>query len=95
MIIKNINGTTEHICKCGSWLQHWANFSGSKIPCYCAVLGCSNIADVGAHVNKEGGPRDWYIVPLCHKHNQTKYGSLNIKDVVKLVPAAVNKTCGK
>ncbi len=28
MKIKNINGTSQAKCSCGSWLKHWQNFSG-------------------------------------------------------------------
>lgn len=95
MVINNINGITESSCKCGSWLQHWAKFSGVKIPCCCAVYGCNEEAKVGAHVNKEGDHRDWYIVPLCYKHNQIKNEMLNLKRDTVLVPAVVGEGCGK
>ena len=28
MKVKNLNGTSQRTCKCGSWLKHWEKFSG-------------------------------------------------------------------
>jgi len=95
MKVKNINGTSQKTCKCGSWLDHWKNFSGQSLPTYCPAVGCLEKAEVGAHVQKDS-PTDssWYIVPLCKKHNAETGKSLDIGDWVKLVSANVSETCG-
>lgn len=35
---KNKVGTQDRECKCGSWKQHWINFSGKKWPEKCSVI---------------------------------------------------------
>lgn len=95
MKVKNINGTTSNICKCGSWLQHWKNFSGQSLPYYCPVMGCTRRPEIGAHVQKDNSSdTKWYIVPFCYVHNAQTYGSLEINDDIKLVSANVSETCG-
>ena len=41
---KNKGGTGVRSCKCGSWEQHWLNYSGKSWPTQCSVFGCSNQA---------------------------------------------------
>lgn len=96
MKVKNINGTTQNTCKCGSWLAHWENFSGQSLPTYCPEASCLNKPEVGAHVQKDD-PNDqsWYIVPLCREHNAQTGGTLTIINGVALVSANVAKTCGR
>jgi hypothetical protein len=95
MKVTNINGTSDNICKCGTWFDHWKKFSGQTIT-YCPVGKCYEKELVGAHVQKDGTTdRGWYIIPLCKKHNGEKGKSLNVNDVFKLVSANVNETCGK
>jgi hypothetical protein len=92
--IKNINGTSDTLCKCGSWLQHWRNFSGQIIS-YCSVEYCINRDLVGAHVQRaDSTDKSWYIVPLCQKHNQST-GELQISDTFKFVSANKKETCEK
>jgi hypothetical protein len=94
MRIKNINGTSQTECVCGSWLQHWKNFSGQRPAC-CPATGCHNTDLVGAHVQKADGLDDkWYIYPLCKSHNQSK-GVLTVSDAYQLVPANKQETCEK
>lgn len=93
MRVNNINGTSEHECRCGSWLEHWKRVSGEESG-PCRVYGCSQPAVVGAHVLKEHD-RNWYIVPMCTQHNAAKGGSLLIPDETTLVLANVNETCEK
>ena len=95
MRVKNINGTTQRTCKCGSWLVHWQNFSGQSLPAYCPETSCLKKPEVGAHVQKDD-PNDkrWYIVPLCREHNAQTGASLTISDWVALVSANVSETCG-
>jgi len=96
MKIKNINGTVDNTCKCGTWLYHWKNFSDRSIPIYYPVFGCNNKPEVGAHVQKDDSiDSGWYIVPLCKVHNGQTGMSLNISDSIILVSANVSATCGK
>jgi hypothetical protein len=96
MIVRNINGTSQSTCKCGSWLNHWKNFSGQPLSGYCSETFCRNEPEVGAHVQKDD-PTDnsWYIIPLCKTHNGKTGESLVIWNSVELVPADVSKTCEK
>lgn len=94
MKIKNINGTSGLQCKCGSWLDHWKKHS-KQTANYCSEKGCLSAPEVGAHIQKDSSnDTSWYIVPLCHKHNQ-KVTSLEIMDDRVLVSANQNQTCGK
>jgi hypothetical protein len=95
MKVKNLNGAGNHQCHCGSWFDHWKKFSG-QIPCYCSEANCFFLAEVGTHVQKDV-PNDlnWYIVPLCGFHNQSKAATLQIRPFLNLVSANINETCGK
>ena len=95
MKIKNINGTSDNQCKCGSWFDHWKKFSGQTTD-FCQEVSCHNKDLVGAHVQKADGSSDqaWYIYPLCNAHNQHK-GELVVSDTYKLVPANKSETCDK
>jgi hypothetical protein len=95
MTVKNINGTSDTTCRCGSWLNHWKELSGQSIPKYCVEISCYRAPTLGAHVQKDS-PTDkaWYIIPLCDTHN-AKAESLEISGSVALVPANVSQTCGK
>jgi hypothetical protein len=93
MKIKNINGTSQNTCKCGSWLKHWQKFSGWSLT-YCPVDGCLRTDLVGAHVQQDGSnDKRWYICPLCSSHN-AQTGPLDV-GATKLVTANVSETCGK
>lgn len=95
MKVKNINGTSDNTCHCGSWMDHWKKFGGQSIN-YCPVENCLAKAEVGAHVQKEGSAENrWFIIPLCRKHNGETGQSLNIGDAWPLVSANVSETCGK
>jgi len=95
MKIKNINGTSDTTCKCGSWLQHWKNFSGQSSITYCSEKTCTKKDLVGAHVKKAiGNDNKWYIVPLCSTHNKST-GELEILDTIKLAIANKSETCEK
>lgn len=96
MKIRNINGTSDTTCKCGSWLKHWKNFSGQTQPSYCPAYGCLKKDLVGAHVQKGDNSADqkWYIYPLCDSHNKHK-GELEVSASCKLVPANKRETCEK
>ena len=95
MQVKNINGTSQNDCKCGSWLEHWKIFSGQQVPKYCSKEKCTEKPTVGAHVQKDSTTdRNWYIVPLCGTHNK-KATSMNISNSVTLVSGNVSETCAK
>lgn len=92
--VKNINGTSDTNCKCGSWLKHWEKFSGQTTQ-YCTETKCVNTDLVGAHVQKaDSADNNWYIIPLCNSHNQST-GTLEVSDSYKLVSANKKETCEK
>ncbi len=94
MKVKNINGTWGNTCRCGSWLNHWKNFSGQKLATYCSEENCFQKPEKGAHVQKSDSPeRSWYIIPLCKFHDRGMGRSLSIRDTVNLVSADVTNTC--
>ncbi len=91
--VKNINGTSDNVCKCGSWIKHWENFSG-KTRSYCSAYGCTKKNDLfGAHVQKTTSDMNWYIIPLCQDHNSAK-GELEVSDSTIFVSANKSETCG-
>ena len=94
MKIRNINGTSDSSCKCGSWIEHWENFSKQNRPTYCPVADCFEKDIVGAHVQKGAGSTDqkWYIYPLCSAHNK-QTGELEVPDSYELVSANKKETC--
>ena len=90
---KNKKGTGGRSCKCGSWKNHWLNFSKKSWPATCSVADCNNSATLGAHIFNSNVP-DEYIVPICDRCN--KLGSeFNLKGGITLVPANRTKTCEK
>lgn len=96
MRVKNINGTSDNTCKCGSWLEHWKKFGDQVLPTYCSEIKCTGKPEVGAHVQKDNSTdSSWYIVPLCKTHNGETGKSMEIVNSVKLVSANVSETCGK
>lgn len=91
--VKNINGTSQSTCKCGSWYAHWRKFSGYDLT-YCSVISCTKKERVGAHVQKANSTdNNWYIVPLCSSHNKSS-GTLDIGSTT-LVSANKSLTCDK
>ncbi|MDD3490240.1 MAG: hypothetical protein PHR62_10200 [Paludibacter sp.] len=93
MKVKNINGTTQNTCTCGSWLNHWKKFSKQTVT-VCKAKGCHNKDIVGAHVRKDVNYDDrWYIVPFCHQHNHPTTGKIELKKSTKLIPANIVTTC--
>ena len=94
MKVKNINGSSQSTCSCGSWLKHWEKFSGQTI-IYCPAGNCRNTDLVGAHVLKANSQdQKWYIYPLCKKHNH-HIGELEVFNSYKLVSANKKETCEK
>lgn len=95
MKIRNINGMSQNICRCGSWLENWEKFSNQQIPIYCPEEECINKDLAGAHVQKDDPKeKNWYIYPLCGMHNAVKGKSLEVSIAYKLVPANASETCG-
>lgn len=96
MKVKNINGTTQNVCKCKSWLKHWENYSSQSLSKYCAEKTCTGKPEIGAHVQKDTTKdKSWYIVPLCKTHNNKTGDSLELISTIKLASANVSTTCGK
>lgn len=96
MKVRNINGTSQNTCKCGTWLEHWKNFSNQSLPSHCVEKSCYQKPMVGAHVQKDNSSdNNWYIIPLCNSHNNETGKSLDIMDGTVLVSANVAETCGR
>ncbi len=90
---KNKKGTAQRSCKCGSWKQHWINCSRRKWPATCSVLGCSNIATLGAHIyNTDPKVTGEYIIPACDKCNSLN-GEFSLKKDAYPVSANKQATC--
>ncbi|HNT16722.1 MAG TPA: hypothetical protein PKJ37_02345 [Acidobacteriota bacterium] len=95
MKIRNINGTSQNTCKCGSWLNHWKTYSHQEIPGRCPVQNCPERVLVGAHVQKaDSDDNAWYIYPLCKGHNASTGHTLEVSDSYRLVSANIAGTCG-
>ncbi|MBI3565361.1 MAG: hypothetical protein HY079_09215 [Elusimicrobia bacterium] len=96
MRIRNVDGTGDHDCACGSWIEHWRKFSRQSVPAYCPVNGCMSTDVLGAHVKIEGSSRqEWFIYPLCREHNARADAALDVSDSYLLVSANVGDTCGR
>lgn len=68
MAIYYVHNLQEHH-RLGNWLEFWKNATGIKTP-LCHSLFCSEVATDGAHVQLDDpNNHNWYVVPLCHKHN--------------------------
>ena len=99
MRIRNVSGTTATKCGCRTWKRHWMNEIGRPWPKSCGVYGCSNTADVGAHVrfdDRRTG-NHWYILPMCNHHNSLK-SNLSDERMDKrfcVAWARKSKTCGQ
>ncbi|MEN8248887.1 MAG: hypothetical protein ABFS32_08140 [Bacteroidota bacterium] len=92
--VKTISRTADKSCNCGSWLQHWENFCGSKA-ILCSSILCLEGQLVGAHVKKIYlTDSAQYIIPLCQQHNQSE-NMIEISDNCILVSADPKETCGK
>ncbi len=83
---RNVRGTSYRTCAHGSWLAHHRDESRSRRT-RCAVLGCSNEVEVGAHVLlvNHTSWQEW-IAPLCKGCNADTY-DFRIKRDVTLVSA--------
>ena len=94
--VKNINGTTDNSCKCGSWLRHWEKYGGIMAG-LCVEKSCTQNVEAGARVLKGDGSADesWYIVPLCKEHNALLGKEIEIRVSAKMVPADTKETCAR
>ncbi|WP_413942926.1 hypothetical protein [Bdellovibrio sp. HCB-162] len=66
---KNKAGTGWKKCSpCKTWKDHWIKLANKVWPSECSVKGCSNSAELGAHVHhpEVEGER---IVPMCNSCN--------------------------
>jgi len=98
MQYKNVRHTENLQCNCLSWLDHWMQFTGSRVTPTCSVLGCGEKSNVGGHVKAcDGKTSPWYIIPLCSEHNSSHFiECFDIKARIeddKLVSANVANTC--
>lgn len=94
--VKNVKGTGRLSCGCTSWIAHWRSFTRSR-RATCAVMGCTNEAQVGAHVRSVDGRTDtqWWIAPFCRAHNlHTNEQDMILDSRVRLVAARKDITCG-
>ena len=93
--VRNLRGTSGHLCWCGSWLEHWRlGSAGGRFSC--AVVGCSGPAEVGAHVKPvdPGRGRAWWIAPFCKACNHWRNRTAFVIDRrTWLVRANVSLTC--
>ena len=98
--VKNENGTSKRpACSCGSWLEHWENYSG-KIQTKCSIKDCDELAEVGAHITRPNAKNaDYkthsYILPMCTTHNNQRGEILTTKKNCTFVWANVKETCDK
>lgn len=93
--VKNLNGTGDAKCQCGSWINHWETFSQVKAG-ICKEVKCTNPATDGAHVQKTiANDNNWYIIPLCKEHNLLKGKEIEVVDSTTFIPANKKETCEK
>ena len=93
---KNKRGTSNReTCNCGSWKNHWLNYSGSSYwPTYCSVYGCYDHATDGGHVINDYYNGEW-IIPLCKTHNNpNNTATFTIKNGTYIASANRGNTCG-
>lgn len=92
--IKNLNGTSDKSCKCGTWYKHWEKHSGQTTE-FCQVDKCLNKDLVGAHVKYAySTDSDTYIYPICNAHNKSTE-VLAVSDTYIMVSANIKNTCEK
>ena len=94
-IVKNIQGTSVYRCGCRSWIDHWRRATKAD-RLTCAVMGCGNLAAVGAHVISTDMRRDrqWWIAPFCRYHNlHTNKNEMFLDSRIVLVSANQMLTC--
>lgn len=95
MKVKNLNGTSNKSCKCGSWTKHWESYAEATYwPQRCCVKGCDTPPQVGAHIKKVGvGDNKHYILLMCRAHNNAFGAVLEVESYVKFAHANIRATC--
>lgn len=88
---RNKSGTGDRVCRCGTWSQHWINYSGQSWPQTCSVDTCLRWPWVGGHVFRSPSTEE-FIVPLCAVHNGATEPFALKPDVVR-VSANRKDTC--
>lgn len=89
----NKNGTSDRTCKCGTWKEHWMNFSNKAWPITCSVKGCTNKPTLGAHVINQSVAGE-KIIPMCNSCNGIS-GTFGLIGGVNLPSANIAETCDK
>lgn len=87
----NKGGTADRACKCGTWQQHWINFSENKWPAHCSVEGCSKAPTVGAHVINASADGE-RIAAMCDSCNKLSV-TFALKGGVSVPSANKSLTC--
>jgi hypothetical protein len=88
----NKKETINTKCNCGTWKQHWLNYSGQSWPQICSVQGCLEYPTHGAHIINQyvTGTK---IVPVCSSCNSLNT-AFDLDGDVILVSANASNTCG-
>lgn len=93
---QNATDTADESCFCGSWKKHWERYSGRTWPHLCSVSGCTNRAEVGAHVKRPFVNNQVWIIPMCSECNNPYNTSFfTIKQGTNPVPADPKLTCNR
>lgn len=68
--VRNLHGTGDNKPPSGfsSWKDYWEFVTGRPFG-KCSCVTCAKMAEVGGHVIKDSGSKEWYITPLCTRHN--------------------------
>lgn len=92
VIVGNVMNTSSRPrCAHGSWDAHYYALSGSSRD-VCAILGCSNYVEVGAHVRAINiGTSEEIVLPTCTRCNRQS-GYMQVKLGVQLIPANTQRT---
>ena len=91
---KNQNGTENLKCRCGTWKQHWINYTNGTWPTRCSASDCYNEPTLGGHVHMVND-RKVYIVPLCDKCNKRTDEFMLNMTIANPVSSNIAETCGK
>lgn len=89
----NAGETPADDCRCGSWKQHWMNFSRHDWPETCSVSGCSKRATFAGHVVNPEAEGE-YVLPLCAVCI-VRQSPFALKPDAEVVPANRIITCGE
>jgi hypothetical protein len=88
----NKKGTSVRNCACGTWKQHWLNYSYKSWPAICSVKGCSEYPSLGAHIINPNVTGE-KIVPMCYSCKGLN-SEFDLDGGVTLVNAEASETCG-